>query len=484
MSPTKKVYLDRKKSKVITHVRIRPLTEEEIKREDQELELKTAPIIEKNNINRPTHSLMLTTPKTPNDDIEFVEVLGGFKVPKAKPQRKKTYRGFASVSEQNISNQAFFESNVKSLVQQSLKGKTGCCFAYGHTGSGKTHTILGYGEELGMYYLATKELLNSMQVLQDEHAQAHPDIFNIEKDALKLHVRFNEIYNGEVYDLLNSNAKCFVREDRNGKIQIRTENSTNESTGFITSGFSSVQYASNHDELVAIVKKGIEARAVGNSNVHEHSSRSHALLEIEITSQYIIDLRQNLADKNTELMRIGYEKDSLHMDIFHRQHDKREGMWVKRPDARGSTTEECQRLAQLERQMKQTHEHILEIEELLDKAAVSSIACLGGTLVFIDLAGSEHAGDATDNITKTPEEQQECREINKSLNALKECFRSISNGLSSRSYYRASKLTLLLRDKFHSCDTKTMMIATISPSTTHTMKTIHTLQYAQLVAKC
>jgi hypothetical protein len=106
-------------------------------------------------------------------------------------------------------------------------------------------------------------------------------------------------------------------------------------------------------------------------------------------------------------------------------------------------------------------------------------------LVFVDLAGAEHAGSAKDEhgIVKSEAEQQECREINKSLSALKACFRARAKNLTSTSCYRNSKLTLVLRDHFQSHGAKTLMIATISPSSVHVIQTIHTLQYAQLVGE-
>ena len=113
-----------------------------------------------------------------------------------------------------------------------------------------------------------------------------------------------------------------------------------------------------------------------------------------------------------------------------------EGMSVLKPDAKGSTSEECDTLARLHGELLAAEKSIMIAESNLKEAkSTEQMPCIGGTLVFSDLAGSEHAGSAMDGLQKTKQEQQECREINKSLSALKACFRNLASGLSSTSCY-------------------------------------------------
>lgn len=246
--------------------------------------------------------------------------------------------------------------------------------------------------------------------------------------------------------------------------------------------YATICTANNHEELLSIVNKGIEARTTGNSNVHDQSSRSHAVLEIEIVNDQIVDARREMEEKQVELAKDGYEMHTLEIDIFHRQHYKVEGKWVIRENAQGATAEETEILVDFRKDIR-AKEMLVENAKLdLEKAQNESLPCVGGALVFVDLAGSEHAGSAKDGIVKTDAEQRECREINKSLSALQGCFRNISEGRRSSSCYRQSKLTMLLRDHLESKDATTSMIATISPSESDMTKTIHTMYYAQLVA--
>mmetsp|Transcript_9728 Transcript_9728/g.8692 ORF Transcript_9728/g.8692 Transcript_9728/m.8692 type:complete len:550 (-) Transcript_9728:141-1790(-) len=100
-----------------------------------------------------------------------------------------------------------------------------------------------------------------------------------------------------------------------------------------------------------------------------------------------------------------------------------------------------------------------------------------GKISLIDLAGSERGAD-----TKSHNRQRrmEGAEINKSLLALKECIRAL-DGNSQHVPYRASKLTLVLKDSFTRSQAKTVMIATVSPAASSADHTLNTLRYADRV---
>lgn len=99
-----------------------------------------------------------------------------------------------------------------------------------------------------------------------------------------------------------------------------------------------------------------------------------------------------------------------------------------------------------------------------------------GKLIMCDLAGSERAQDTQSN---DRQRRLEGAEINKSLLALKECIRAMNAG-SSHIPFRASKLTLALRDSFMSskANSHIVMIACICPGSSSADHTINTLRYA------
>lgn len=95
---------------------------------------------------------------------------------------------------------------------------------------------------------------------------------------------------------------------------------------------------------------------------------------------------------------------------------------------------------------------------------------------FIDLAGSERGADTmhTDKQTKI-----DGAEINKSLLALKECIRALDLD-KKHTPFRGSKLTQVLKDSFVG-NSKTTMIANISPASMCSEHTLNTLRYADRV---
>ena len=99
-----------------------------------------------------------------------------------------------------------------------------------------------------------------------------------------------------------------------------------------------------------------------------------------------------------------------------------------------------------------------------------------GKLILCDLAGSERAQDTQSN---SRQRRLEGAEINKSLLALKECIRAM-NSKQTHIPFRASKLTLALRDSFkaENIRSKIVMIACVCPGSSSSDHTINTLRYA------
>jgi len=99
-----------------------------------------------------------------------------------------------------------------------------------------------------------------------------------------------------------------------------------------------------------------------------------------------------------------------------------------------------------------------------------------GTMSFIDLAGSERGADTIDQNKQT---RLDGAEINKSLLALKECIRALDME-KKHLPFRGSKLTQVLKDSFTG-NSKTTMIANVSPANSCCEHTLNTLRYADRV---
>ena len=96
-----------------------------------------------------------------------------------------------------------------------------------------------------------------------------------------------------------------------------------------------------------------------------------------------------------------------------------------------------------------------------------------GKLHLVDLAGSEKQKQTqADN-----ERLEEAKKINLSLSALGNVIKALVDGVSKHIPYRDSKLTRLLQDSLGG-NTKTLMIAALSPSSDALEESLSTLRYA------
>jgi kinesin family protein 2/24 len=100
-----------------------------------------------------------------------------------------------------------------------------------------------------------------------------------------------------------------------------------------------------------------------------------------------------------------------------------------------------------------------------------------GKFLLVDLAGSERAQDCQSN---NRQRRLEGAEINKSLLSLKECIRAL-DARGPHVPFRASKLTMVLRDSFIGSkkQIRIVMIACVSPGKNSADHTLNTLRYAE-----
>ncbi|XP_017032735.1 uncharacterized protein cmet isoform X2 [Drosophila kikkawai] len=163
---------------------------------------------------------------------------------------------FDYVFDEGAGNQEVFDRMAQHIVRACMQGFNGTIFAYGQTSSGKTYTMMGDCQNPGVMVLAAKEIFQ--HIANDT-----------ERDFL-LRVGYIEIYNEKIYDLLNKkNQDLKIHEAGNGIVNVNCEEL------IITS----------EDDLLRLLSSGNKERTVGETNMNERSSRSHAIFRIIIESR-------------------------------------------------------------------------------------------------------------------------------------------------------------------------------------------------------
>eukprot|EP01065_Artemidia_motanka_P010144 TRINITY_DN15332_c1_g1_i1.p1 TRINITY_DN15332_c1_g1~~TRINITY_DN15332_c1_g1_i1.p1 ORF type:complete len:1026 (+),score=357.86 TRINITY_DN15332_c1_g1_i1:85-3162(+) len=290
--------------------------------------------------------------------------------------------------------------------ENAWKGYNGCIFAYGQTGSGKTYTMMGGddGQDPGVIPRLCQDMFERMEEKRSSVLGEHFE------HSFKVEVRFVEIYNEKVKDLLwslRTAAEMQQAQDENhgqppdpSNLKVRQHPVTGPYVVSLTS-----RECSSWDGpggVAELLERGNRERAVASTAMNNRSSRSHAIFRI----QFVQTVKSKPKNK-------------------------------------------------------------------FDKPTVNQMsACVN----LVDLAGSER-------VKKSKAEGQtltEAASINLSLTTLKMVIDALvenSKGRKKAIPFRDAMLTWLLSDSLGG-NSKTAMIANVSPHPDNTEETVNTLRYA------
>ncbi|CAO2583346.1 Kinesin-like protein KIF22 [Lemmus lemmus] len=161
--------------------------------------------------------------------------------------------------------QDIYVGSVQPILRHLLEGQNASVLAYGPTGAGKTHTMLGSPEQPGVIPRALMDLL---QLTREESAEGRPWDLSVTMSYL-------EIYQEKVLDLLDpASGDLVIREDCRGNILIP--------------GLTQKPIASFSDFEQHFLPAS-RNRSVGATRLNQRSSRSHAVLLVKV------DQRERLA---------------------------------------------------------------------------------------------------------------------------------------------------------------------------------------------
>lgn len=153
-----------------------------------------------------------------------------------------------------------YEATTRGLLDSVLDGYNATVFAYGATGCGKTHTITGTVQEPGVIFLTMQELFERIGE-------------RTEDKVTEICLSYLEIYNETIRDLLvpgGSKQGLMLREDANQAVSV--------------AGLSSHR-PQNVQEVMDMIVRGNEYRTMSPTEANATSSRSHAVLQINVSQK-------------------------------------------------------------------------------------------------------------------------------------------------------------------------------------------------------
>ncbi|XP_030805867.1 kinesin-like protein KIF18A isoform X1 [Camarhynchus parvulus] len=174
-----------------------------------------------------------------------------------KRQRKDLKFMFDAIFDDSSSQLEVFEHTTKNLIDGFLNGYNCTVLAYGATGAGKTHTMLGSPEDPGVMYLTMVTLYKRMDQIKDDK-------------TCDLAVSYLEVYNEQIRDLLVSSGPLAVREDGQ--------------QGVIVQGLT-LHQPKSAEEILQMLDYGNKNRTQHPTDVNASSSRSHAVFQIYLRQQ-------------------------------------------------------------------------------------------------------------------------------------------------------------------------------------------------------
>ncbi|KAL3425383.1 kinesin family protein [Phlyctema vagabunda] len=176
-----------------------------------------------------------------------------------KRSKDQTF-GFDRVFDDNTTQGDVYEATTRGLLDSVLDGYNATVFAYGATGCGKTHTITGTAAQPGIIFLTMQELFEKIAERSDEK-------------QTEVSLSYLEIYNETIRDLLvpgGSKQGLMLREDANQAVSV---------AGLSSHSPKDVQ------EVMDMIVQGNESRTVSPTEANATSSRSHAVLQINVAQK-------------------------------------------------------------------------------------------------------------------------------------------------------------------------------------------------------
>nr|XP_031546346.1 centromere-associated protein E isoform X2 [Vicugna pacos] len=166
---------------------------------------------------------------------------------------------FDRVFHSNETTKNVYEEIAVPIIDSAIQGYNGTIFAYGQTASGKTYTMMGSQDYLGVIPRAIHDIFQKIKKFPDRE--------------FLLRVSYMEIYNETITDLLCDTQKMkplIIREDFNRNV-------------YVADLTEEVVYTS--EMALKWITKGEKNRHYGITKMNQRSSRSHTIFRMILESR-------------------------------------------------------------------------------------------------------------------------------------------------------------------------------------------------------
>jgi hypothetical protein len=360
---------------------------------------------------------------------------------------------------------------VRSQVQAFLGGYNATIFAYGQTGSGKTYTMgtassVGLSREhVGIVPRVVADIFKKVEAKADTH-------------DFEVKVVFLEIHNQSINDLLNplagNNSNKSAANSPNDQDEKRSHSHSDRnrseggpairelSNGEITVTGAVERVVASEEETLACLEQGTQCRCVC---IYIYIYICVCVCVYVRVCVFVIASVMSFSHSLTHTLRV---TGSTKMNLTSSRSHAIFTVYLTQTKKLATAS------AALEQQQQQQQGQGMEAETE-EAAAPGSDDTLISKFHFVDLAGSER-------LKRTGAEGERMREginINKGLLALGNVISKLGDPSLRGTFvnYRDSKITRLLQDSLGG-NSKTLMIACVSPASSNEEESNSTLQYA------
>ncbi|KAG7516582.1 hypothetical protein JOB18_035584 [Solea senegalensis] len=403
------------------------------------------------------------------------------KAPKESQNMKTAERGisqsmhkftFSKIFRPETTQQQFYESTMKKMVNDVLQGENRLLYTYGVTNSGKTYTIQGSGREAGLLPRALVSLFRKLQGRLYGAMDLKPVMYHDVRHLDPSEIRAEEI-----------RRNSLLKEDDISSSR-RAGATTTGDSGF--GGLSSTShFASQLDDTDSVCLEPDSLSHSGGDNLEEGLQFSIWVSFYEIYNEFLYDLLDaspSLQPRKRVTLRLSDDKQGnpYVKDLSWVQVRNAEEAWRI---LRAGRKNQSFASTHLNQNSSRSHS-IFSIRVLHIRPETYSPQTMNiSELTVCDLAGSERCKEQ-----RNGERMKEANNINTSLLTLGRCISALRNNQINKSRppqvvpFRDSKLTRVLQGFFCGRGTSSMVV-NINPCSSIYDETLQALKFSAIATQ-